>query len=351
MRIIIIIILLLIHSSCCVIALPIDKKLSQGYVAPIIVNSNLIVANRNGSLFSLNAENLELLNWKSPYLYNKKVGSMHLTHYKNCILYSIDNILWALDARNGEVLWKRELQSPIKGKPVKFKNQLAVLTIDNYLYLLNFKNGDLVSSYYNGTNEIITLHSVSPVVVYDTLVVPFSNGELIAFDKNGKTLWSYKFSTNLIETQFSDIITTPRVIGNVLITANDTSIVALDVKSGTPLWSHLLKVKSLSNIGVLGQHNSIIVALDKNDRITALDAKNGEIVWSFNLKNSTFLAPIIHTGVLYLPNSKGSMTLFKELNDTFKTEITIPSGVFHSPLFVNDKIYITTEKNGVYLLK
>lgn len=343
--------LLLIQSSLCIVALPIDKKLSQGYVSPIIIDGDVIVANRNGSLFSLNAENLELLNWKLPSLYNKKVGSMYLTHYENCILFSIDNILWALDTKSGEVLWKRELQSPIKGKPVKFENQLAVLTIDNYLYLLNFKNGDLISSYHNGTNDIIARHSVSPVTVYDMLVVPFSNGELIAFDKSGKTLWSYKFSTNLIDTLFSDVIATPRIIGNVLVTANDTSIVALNVKLGTLLWSHSLKVKSLSNIGGLGQYDSIIVALDKSNRIIAFDTKNGQVVWSFNLKNSTSLAPIIHEGILYLTNSKGSIILFKDINDTLNTEITIPSGVFHSPLFVNDKIYVTTEKNGVYLLK
>ncbi|EAL59524.1 PQQ enzyme repeat family protein, partial [Wolbachia endosymbiont of Drosophila simulans] len=176
---------------------------------------------------------------------HKTIGRMSATCSEYCreIYLAIDNVLYAINRDNTQyeinedaVMWKKELKSLVKGNPTIFNDRIAILTVDNYLYMLNIENGNTSWFYHmsNGSNQI---NYISPVVIHDKLIVPFSNGELVAFDKDGKKLWSYKLpSTNILDTQLADITTTPVVKNNTLIATNNSTIVAIDIGSGDLLW-------------------------------------------------------------------------------------------------------------------
>lgn len=49
----------------------VDKKLSQGYVAPILTENSVILPDKNGTLYSFDIDNPRVINWKL-YLSSRK---------------------------------------------------------------------------------------------------------------------------------------------------------------------------------------------------------------------------------------------------------------------------------------
>jgi len=332
----------------CTLLSDINKKFSQGHLAPAFYHhTGDIVVDRKGVIHYYG-------NWKNKKLdlstNHKTINRMGRTEIDNMhSALTIDNVLYMIDERGEDegvenrVKWKKELQSPIKGSPAWLEDKLAVLTIDNHLYVLDVQSGDLVWSYHNGTSEMIGLHSVSPITAYGMIITPFSNGELIAFDGSGKKLWSYKFPTHLLKTQFTGITTTPEFSDNVLIATNSSSIVALDVRSGNPIWSKPMQVKNMNAHVVVTANNEVI----------KINPSNGEAIWStkLSIKNGKLVYGGRY-GNYFIVSDKGMMFLLNRESGVIEETVAIPEGVCHHMTFHppsdNLSAYFTTEKKGVY---
>ncbi|MDM8335738.1 outer membrane protein assembly factor BamB family protein [Wolbachia pipientis] len=338
----------------------VDKGLSQGYVAPVLTENSVILADKYGTLYSFNVDNSKVTNWKLHLPHRKKIGNMSLSSHGGNVFLIVNNVLHTIDAKTGEIRWQKELRAPVRGKAVVINNKLIVLTIDNYLYAFDIKDVSSIWAYQNGINEFRGLYPVSPAISDNKIIAPFSNGELIAFNEDGKKLWSQKLATNLFETQLTDVTTTPRVLGDTLIATNNSYIYGIDVKSGNILWSKPLQVKSVSDIEsyysplipVKEQRaGGRIFIVTKDNKIIGIDIQSGETVWTSDLiENTQLFAPIMYAHTLWVTSNKSSMFAFPGSESAVKA-IKIPGNVFHTPVFSHDKIYITTEGNGVYSLE
>ncbi|QKX02796.1 PQQ-binding-like beta-propeller repeat protein [Wolbachia endosymbiont of Litomosoides sigmodontis] len=338
----------------------VDKKLSQGYVAPVLAENSVILADKHGTLYSFDIDNSRFINWKLHLPYRKKIGNMSLSSYGRNVFFVVDNVLHAIDAKTGEIQWEKELRAPARGKVVVIDNKLIVLTIDNYLHTFDVKDGSATWNYQNGINEIQGIYSISPAISNNKIIAPFSNGELIAFNKDGKKLWNQKLATNFLDTPFTDITTTPRVCKNVLIATNNSYIYGIDVKSGNILWSKPLEVKSISDIESCysqlisakeQKDGGRIFIVTKDNKIICIDIQNGEEVWTSNLiENMQLFAPVMYAHTLWVTSNKGLMFAFLE-SGSAEEIIKIPSNMFHTPVFTHGKVYVTTEGNGVYSLE
>ncbi|GFQ89146.1 dihydrolipoyl dehydrogenase 1, mitochondrial [Trichonephila clavata] len=153
--------------------------------------------------------------------------------------------------------------------------------------------------------------------------------------KTVKKLWSQKLATNLLDTQLTDVTTTPRVLGDTLIATNNSYIYSIDVKSGNILWSKSLQVKSVSDIESYysplippkeQKEGGRIFIVTKDDKIIGLDIKNGEIVWASDLiENTQLFAPIVHAHTLWVTSNKGSMLAFPGSESAGKV-VKVPGG-------------------------
>lgn len=353
----------------CTLLSEIDKEFSQGYLAPTFHHGiGDVIVDGKGIVHYYGSWKNKKLNLLANH---KTISRMSRTAIDNMFsALAIDNVLYMIDERGEEegaenqVKWQKELKSPIKGVTAWLENKLAVLTIDNHLYVLDVQNGDLIWSYSNGINEIMGLHSVSPVIASNMVVVPFSNGELIAFDENGKRLWSYKFPLDLLVNQFTDITTTPEVVDNLLIATNNSTMVALDVQSGNPVWSKSMQVKNMS----VHRPTSIIkwppeielrersIIATSNNEVTKINPSNGEVIWNTKLSIKGG-KPIYggRYGNYFIVSDNGIMFLFNEKSGIVEEKVIIPEGVHHHITLRlppdNMSAYFTTEKKGVYFCK
>lgn len=133
---------------------------------------------------------------------------MSLLRHRGNVFFIVDNVLHTIDAKTGEIQWEKELRAPVRGKAAVINNKLVVLTIDNYLYVFDIKDGSFVWTYQNGINEVRGLYSISPAISNDKIIAPFSNGELIAFNEDGKIV-EPKIGYKPLDTQLTDVTTTP----------------------------------------------------------------------------------------------------------------------------------------------
>ncbi|MDG7055965.1 MAG: PQQ-like beta-propeller repeat protein [Wolbachia endosymbiont of Meromenopon meropis] len=340
----------------------IDKKLSQGYVAPVLTENDIIIATKNGILYSFHANSPKTFKWKLYFPYVKKNSNINMFLYGKIVFFIVDNVLHKIDTETGEILWKKELKAPIRGKAALINNKLAILTIDNYMHVLNVKDGSYAWSYQNDVNVVRGLYSVSPTVSNNKIIAPFSNGELIAFNEDGKKLWNQKLNINLLDTQLTDI-TNAVVHNTILVATNNSYVYGIDTESGSILWSRPLQVKSVSSVvsycnfsaHIKEQkvNSGIFFAITKNDKIIGIDVQNGETVWtteSHLTRNAQLFTSIIYSNTLWVMSNNGLMLAFPRFENVGKL-FKIPLNVFHTPVFTNDKIYVTTEKNGVFFLK
>lgn len=338
----------------------VDKNLSQGYVAPVLTESSVIVVDKRGTLYSFDIDNPRVINWKLHLPHRKKISNMSLSHYRGNAFFIVNNVLHSVDAKTGEIQWQKELRTPVRGKAVVIHNKLVVVTIDNYLHAFDVKDGSPAWAYQNGINEVRGLYSISPAISNDKIIAPFSNGELIAFDEDGKKLWSQKLATNLLDTQLTDVTTTPRVLDDTLIATSNSYIYSIDVKSGSILWSKPLQVKSIS--GIKSYYSPLIPAekqkkggrifiVTKDNKIIGIDIQSGKTFWTSDLiENMQLFAPIMYAHTLWVTSNKGSIIAFPGSESTGKI-VKIPGNVFHTPVFTRNKIYVTTEGSGIYSLE
>ncbi|WP_088414438.1 hypothetical protein [Wolbachia endosymbiont of Wuchereria bancrofti] len=73
----------------------------------------------------------------------------------------------------------------MKGNPTIFNDKLAILTLDDCLYMLDMRmivqSGSIISPVHNDSNQMTRSDYVFPVLIHDKLIVPFSNWRVSSF--------------------------------------------------------------------------------------------------------------------------------------------------------------------------
>ncbi|OWZ25541.1 hypothetical protein CCY16_00941 [Wolbachia endosymbiont of Wuchereria bancrofti] len=70
-------------------------------------------------------------------------------------------------------------------------------------------------------------------------------------------MWSYKLpSTNILDTQLTDVTTAPIVKRSILIITSNSTVVAVDVESGSLLCLQVMQARNISDGIMWGLHRS-----------------------------------------------------------------------------------------------
>ena len=118
--------------------------------------------------------------------------------------------------------WKFKTEGAISSSPIVHKNKLYVGSFDRILYALNSKSGDELWRFENSKSW----YWGTPVIHEDYLFAPSLDGNLYALDINsGKLLWS--------SSTVGKVVGTPAVINNfIVIASTDKKIRLLKLNDG-----------------------------------------------------------------------------------------------------------------------
>ncbi|CUA95632.1 PQQ-binding-like beta-propeller repeat protein [Pannonibacter indicus] len=262
--------------------------------------------------------------------------------------------LAALDAGSGQELWSVELSAPARGAPAVGAGHVFVVTQTNEVYAVKQDDGTVAWTYSGVQENAGLLTAASPAISGGTVVVPFSSGEIMAFDiKKGEPVWaegvSRAFRTLAVST-LTDVAASPVVSGGtVYATGVGGKIVAASLRTGERQWEQ--NVGSVHTPVVSG--NAIfMVTLD--DKMVALDRKTGDALWRADLpqldnkkKRRNWAGPVLANGTLVAFSNDGRIALVDAASGQIQSVRDISAKVFVTPIVAGGRIVVLEGDSGI----
>lgn len=185
----------------------------------------------------------------------------------------------AIRADNGTELWRSDLPGPSRSAPLVGNGRVFVVTIDNQAVAYDVETGKKLWSHSGISESAGLLGGGSAALVGDTVIVPYSSGELVALRaKSGRVVWS----DNLVSVRQTDTLSTvAHIRGNPVIdrgvvyaVSHSGRLVAIDLRTGSRIWDR--EIGGSETPWVAG--NFIYVLSNQGD-IYCLTRLGGRVRW------------------------------------------------------------------------
>lgn len=262
-----------------------------------------------------------------------------------------DSSIVLLDKVNGKRKQSVKLASDSLAKPLLIHDTMFVKTINGVLYSLAIDSGKKNWSYNHGSPEIILKASSSPVKYHQTIVVGFSDGELIGFDENnGHVMWqrhiAFAKGASDIE-RLVDIDTNPIFDGpNLYIATYQGEIGSYSVEGSEFNWHH-----TASTYHDLAIEAEYLIMVDSHDVIWAFNKKSGQVLWKQNaLKARGLTAPVIWNHQIWVADSKGALHGISPQSGEFVAQVVLPGSIISAPIVERDVCWVLTTNGQLHRL-
>lgn len=187
--------------------------------------------------------------------------------------------LAALDAATGTKIWSKELGAPARSAPTAAGGLVFVVSATNVLYAINQADGSEAWQYPGIPETAGVLSAASPAVSGSTVVVPYSSGEVIAFDAgSGDLKWAdavVRSTRTLAVSGLTDVAASPVIYdGVVYATGVSGRTIAVGLSDGERIWEQ--NIGSASTPAVSG---NALFLVDLADNLIAVDRRTGTAFW------------------------------------------------------------------------
>ena len=269
--------------------------------------------------------------WKqaiAPFYKNSMGNGPRATptmHKDRVFVYSGEGILAALNAKDGRILWKKNLPQELNCKPSEYGMSCSPLIVGDTIVVQVGETGTLVAvsqstgavAWKTGTDPA---GYSSPVLIsaqgnQPQAILAFSGASALATSTSGKLLWRYAYDTDYFCNTATPVMDGP----NILISAGENhGSTLLDVSSGQPkeAWSSLGRKSTLRaewqtpvllNGHVFGFDN--VGSAGPVTHLTCVNFKTGKQAWQksrFGKGNLTAA-----DGKLFISTMKGELIIVK----------------------------------------
>jgi len=187
--------------------------------------------------------------------------------------------LVALDASSGSRLWTFKLSAPAHSAPTAAGGKVFVVSATNVLHAVNQADGTEAWQYPGIPESAGVISAASPAFSGNTVVVPYSSGEVTAFDsEKGELKWAdavIRSTRTMAVSGLTDVAASPVIYeGVVYATGVSGRTIAVSLSDGERLWEQ--SIGSASTPAVSG--NAVFI-VDLQDNMVALNRATGEIFW------------------------------------------------------------------------
>ena len=328
-----------------------NKILSQ----PVIYNDNIYFIDADSNIISYSLINKKT-NWKKNITLKGDKGHSiggGLAVYKNKLLVNSPyGEIICLSLENGNEIWLKDIDIPIRSSPTIFDNKVFSLTLSNKLMAIDIDEGTVLWEHQGIFNNTTLLNSPKVAVDDNIVIAAYSNGDYFGLNSiNGKQIWRNTFiDIEIKETtnSFTDIDAIPVIKENFVILASAIGKVTLiNKKTGSRVWTR--EFYSSHTPAVNG--NSVFL-INNNKEIFCLDLISGGTRWSMQIDEKLsgnnfdiWYSPIlINNKLMIVGGDKKILIIDPYLGsiEKIKTLSDLPSS---SPFVVKEKLYLML-KNG-----
>lgn len=276
----------------------------------------------------------------------------------------------ALDQASGAVIWTTPVDVPIHGAPTVSGNRVFVVDVENQIQAFDTATGQQDWSYRGIPEPARILRASSPAVTGDTVIAPFSSGEVVALRAStGQAVWQQVLSRTSRTSALSeirDIAGRPVVSRGVVYAVSHSGMLsALDIRSGQPKWT--LPVAGVNAPLPVGD---VVYVVSKNGELTVINRDSGQIYWTRDLNEGRarqeggFLGlwdrtvrpewsgPLMASNRLVLTNSDGELVAFDPKTGAQTASIRLGGGpVYIAPAAYNGALYVLTDNGALVSIR
>lgn len=260
----------------------------------------------------------------------------------------------ALNAANGKEMWLTDLRQPARGAPTVFGDAVYFVTQRNEVVALSTADGSVLWRNQGIPQAAGLLSAANPAIADGKVVVPYSSGEIIAFDaKTGAIEWLDALSTGnriMAISGLADISGSP-VIADGIVYATGVSgrTIAIKLASGERLWEQDVG----SSFTPILSGNALFM-VDINNGMTALDRQTGEPLWRTALPRAkksqdrlAWVGPVLAGNALYAFSAKGDLAQVDPTTGRLGAVSAPGHGAGVQPIISNGQMILISTTNSV----
>ncbi|MCL2027120.1 MAG: PQQ-binding-like beta-propeller repeat protein [Bacteroidales bacterium] len=319
------------------------KSESNTRSTPIIYNQIAYWSDRRGRIFGVNTDGEQVFD----YAMNTAVEAIPMIRNSTLYIGRIDGFLYAICLEKQDTLWTFETFGQIAASPnrMNFDGNDAIIvgSYDNNLYVINSKTGREInyfeSGYYingavavsqnfvvyggcDGWIRVIDATSgkqtdsldidiyipASPAIIENFAYIADHSGNVYELKLNKGKIVSHK---KILEPKDENRthVSVPAVSNEmVYIVSDDRHIYAINRKTGSIAWKHLLKGETGESSPVIC--NDKLIVCTRDGIVSILDTKSGNLLWEYDTGEQIFASPTVINGYFYILTFKGNLFCF-----------------------------------------
>ena len=271
--------------------------------------------------------------------------------------------LTALEAATGDVRWVQNLESAVSGAPTVYEGIVYLVTRNSVGWAIDAKNGRILWQVIGATSENGISGGSAPVVAGSQVVFPLPSGQLVAASiGSGAQTWVASVTSETHRrafSRFSELTAAPVVSNGVVYAGNHSGRAsAFDAGTGVSVWD--IDAGGLSPVWVAG--GSVFLVSEEN-RLMRLDAATGRAIWAQELPYFTreriarrkaifaHYGPVLAGGHLLLASSDGLLRRFDPVSGELAGTMDLSSGAARNPVIAGETLYVVTEDGQLHAFR
>lgn len=255
--------------------------------------------------------------------------------------------LVALDAASGSRLWTFKMSAPARSAPTAAGGKVFVVSSTNVLHAVNQADGAEAWQYPGIPETAGVLSAASPAFSGNTVVVPYSSGEVTAFDaEDGSLKWAdavIRSTRTLAVSGLTDVAASPVIYeGTVYATGVSGRTIAVRLADGERLWEQ--NIGSASTPAVSGD---AIFIVDLRDSMVALNRATGEVFWQSALPvvrkkkfYSVWAGPTLAGNVLWAVSNDKKLVGVDPATGNIVVDKELPSPAYVKPIAAGGQLLV-----------
>ncbi len=263
----------------------------------------------------------------------------------------------SMDIKTGDVLWERELKTPVRSAPAVENGIVLVITVDSQLYALDGSTGGILWRHRGIQESASLLGTVIPAVANERVVVAYPSGEIYTIAlRDGKVLWTDSLilpQRTIAMGTFTGVGGDPVIVDTMVYTVSHNGILAAnDLTSGLRIWEQ--PISSNNTPWVSGDFMFVVTP---GRKLVAVYRRDGRIKWVSDIPagdddaKEKLTGPFVVNGQVIVFGSMGEQYAFSPEDGSLTSTQDTPDGYISAPAFAGGGMYYIDQGATLHLLR